>query len=207
MRPEIRILRKNPIFQRSMEDNMHISDGEKLILLMLSELYTKLSIKGEIDPEFLQSAIYSQNLWGIQWKYPSISFEDQETPQIVNDVVDILDMWSFIERAYQNLSDDDRNKLEKEADPFGKDPRFPGFDGNNESEHMSIASFLINELGRFQVFKDRDLNSHMPTLETSRRMLSVFKKIRVTLSDGPMTLQQLTLVLSEKTHPEFRGDV
>ncbi|MFA5544671.1 MAG: YfbU family protein [Sphaerochaetaceae bacterium] len=183
---------------------MKITDGEKLILLMLSELYVQLKIEGEIEPEFIQSAIYSQNEWGIPWKYSGIPFEDQETPPKVREVLDILDMWSFIEKSYNELSDEDKLKLEKDAEPFGKDPKFPGFDGNNESEHMNIASFLINNLGRFQIFKDRSLNSHMPTLETSHRMLSSFEPIRNTLSLDPMTVDELIIVLKEIIHPDYR---
>ena len=183
---------------------MNVTDGEKLILLMLSELYERLDIRGEINPEFIKSAIFSHNLWGIPWKYSGIQFENQDTPPIVKEVLDILDMWSFIEYAYQKMSKEDQRKLEEDAHPFGKDPKFLGFDGNNESEHMNIASFLINDLERFQEFKGRSINSHMPTLETYHRMLSVFSKIRKTLISRSMSLAQLTTVLREKIHPEQR---
>ena len=184
---------------------MNITDGEKLILLMLSELYEQFDIEGEINPEFIKSAIFSQNLWGIPWKYSGIPFESQETPPVVKEVLDILDMWSFIEYAYKELSEEDRQQLEEDAQPFGRNPRFQGFDGNNESEYMNIASFLINDLERFQEFKGRGLNAHMPTLETHHRMLSVFEKIRNSLISGPMSLAQLTTLLREKIHPEHRG--
>jgi len=39
-----------------------LSDGEKLILLMLSEIYEKTGIEGEIEPEFIQSAIFGDHL-------------------------------------------------------------------------------------------------------------------------------------------------
>lgn len=183
---------------------MNISDGEKLILLMLSEIYEQLDIKGETDPEFIKSAICSQKLWGIPWKYPGIPFERQETPHIVKEVLDILDMWSFIEYAYQKLSEEDKQQLEKDAPPFGKNPRFEGFDGNNESEYMNVASFLINDLERFQEFKGRGLNAHMPTLDTHHRMLSAFEEIRSSLAYGQISLAQLTLLLKEQVHPEHR---
>jgi len=38
---------------------MKITDGEKLILLMLSDLYERLGVEGEIEPEFIKSAIFS----------------------------------------------------------------------------------------------------------------------------------------------------
>ena len=183
---------------------MKITDGEKIILLMLSELYERLGIEGEIDPEFIKSAIFSQNLWGIPWKYSGVPFEDQKTPTIVKEVVDILDMWSFIEHAYQELSEEDKKKLEKNVQPFWENPQFQGFDGNNESEYMNIAGFLINDLDRFQDFKGRSLNAHMPTLDMHRRMLAVFKAIRKTLVSGPMSLEQLTAVLREQIHTDHR---
>lgn len=183
---------------------MKISDGEKLILLMLSELYEKMGIQGEIEPEFIKSAIFRDHLWGIPWKYSGIPFEDQETPEIVKEVVDILDMWSFIEHGYQNLSDEEKAQLEKDADPFGKDPQFRGFDGNNETEHMSVASFLINDLERFEEFKGRSMNSHCPSIETYRRMLAVFEPMRRNLMSGRLSLSNLTTIIKEKTHPEHR---
>ncbi len=183
---------------------MKISDGEKIILLMLSELYEKMGIQGEIEPEFIRSAIFRDQLWGIPWKYSGIPFEEQETPEIVKEVVDILDMWSFIEHGYQNLSDDEKAQLEVDAKPFGKDPQFQGFDGNNESEYMSVASFLINDLERFEEFKGRSMNSHMPSIETYRRMLSAFEPMRRNLMSGCLTLSNLTAILNEKIHPENR---
>lgn len=183
---------------------MKITDGEKLILLMLSELYERLNIEGEIEPAFIKSAIFSGNLWGIPWKYSGIPFEDQKTPEIVKKVVDILDMWRFIEADYQKLSEEDKKKLEKDARPFGKDPKFPGFDGNNEPEYINVASFIINELERFEEFRGRSLNAHSATLETYQRMLSAFEPIRKNLMVGSMSLAQLTTVLKAKTHPDYR---
>lgn len=65
---------------------MKVTDGEKLILLMLSELYDKVGVEGEIEPDFIRSAIFNDKTWSIPWKYPGIPFEQQETPQVVNEV-------------------------------------------------------------------------------------------------------------------------
>lgn len=194
----------NPLWRLKGDIPVKISDGEKLILLMLSELYEKMDIDGEIEPEFIKSAIFRDHLWGIPWKYSGIPFENQETPEIVKEVVDILDMWSFIEYGYQNLSDEEKAQLEIDADPFGKEPKFRGFDGNNESEYMSVASFLINDLDRFQEFKGRSMNSHMPSIETYRRMQNAFEPMRRTLISGPLKLADLTVILKEMVHTENR---
>lgn len=183
---------------------MKITDGEKLILLMLSELYDKLEVDGEVEPDFIRSAIFSENTWGIPWKYPGIPFEKQETPEIVKEVLDILDMWSMIERSYDNLSDNEKAFVEKEAAPFGKDPMFRGFDGNNESEYMGAVSFLVNDLDRFEEFKGRDFNSHCPSVDTYNRMLGVFKPIFENLNFQPLSTQNLVDIIKEKTHPENR---
>jgi len=181
---------------------MKLTDGEKLIVLMLSELYEKLGVKGEIEPDFIKSAIYSDKLWGLKWKYSGIPFEETEDPEIVKEVVDILDMWSFIEQAYSRLSNEQKAKLEADVPYIGKDPKFIGFDGNNESEYMGTAMFLVNDLERFQEFSGRSFNCHSPSIDGYRRMLSVFEPIRKTLSHEPLSLEQLTTILKEKAYPD-----
>lgn len=183
---------------------MKITDGEKLILLMLSELYDKLKVEGEVEPDFIRSAIFSDNLWSIPWKYSGIPFEEQETPEIVKEVLDILDMWSLIEHSYEELSEQDKKYLEEAAHPFGKDPKFRGFDGNNETSYMGTASFLVNDLDRFVEFKGRSFNSHMPSIEAYKRMLSAFEPIRRSLNFVPLSVQQLEKILMEMVHPENR---
>lgn len=181
---------------------MKVTDGEKLILLMLSELYDKLGVEGEVEPDFIRSAIFSNNTWSIPWKYVGIPFEEQETPEVVKEVLDVLDMWSMIERSYENLSNESKEFVEKEASPFGKDPKFPGFDGNSETEYMGIASFLVNELDRFEEFKGRDFNSHCPSKDSYRRMLSVFKPLLQNLNFQPLSAQNIVDILKERVHPD-----
>lgn len=183
---------------------MKLTDGEKLIILMLTEMYEKLQIEGETEPGFLRSAIFNDHLWGIRWKYSGIPFEHAEDPPIVREVVDILDMWSFIEYAYAKLNDQEQRQLALAAKPFGENPRFNGFDGNNESEHMSVAMFLVNQLERFQEFKGRSFNCHHPSLDTHRRMLAAFEPLRSSLADSSLSVDQLAKILSEKVHPSSR---
>src|SRR5688572_7612554 len=121
-------MRKQSGRMRHRSGGMKISDGEKLIILMLTELYKKLELEDEIDPDFIRSAIFSDNLWSIPWKYPGIPFADQDTPEVVKEVLDILDMWSLIEHRYERLSKEEKAKLEQGAGAFGKEPKFRGFD-------------------------------------------------------------------------------
>lgn len=183
---------------------MKLSDGEKLIVLMLSELYEKLDVKGEVEPDFIKSAIFSDQLWGIKWKYSGIPFEESDDPEIVKEVVDILDMWSFIEQAYRQLSETEKETLAADVPHFGKNPKFSGFDGNNETEYMGTAMFLVNELERFQEFSGRSFNSHSPSIDSHNRMLNAFEPIRKTLLYEPLNLEQLTTILKERVHPSQR---
>lgn len=51
---------------------MQLSSGEKLILVMLSEVYEELSVKGEIDSTFIKAAILDNQIWGLDWKYSGL---------------------------------------------------------------------------------------------------------------------------------------
>ena len=102
------------------------------------------------------------------------------------------------------LSDPDKKRVETEAKISGKDPKFMGFDGNNEAEHLGVARFLIDYLGRFSSFGGRDLNSHMPSIDGDRRMLSVFKPMRRSLSGGQLGATSIIELLDELVHPDNR---
>lgn len=181
---------------------MKISDGEKLIILMLTELYKKLDIEDEIDTDFIRSAIFSDNLWSIPWKYPGIPFDDQDTPDVVKEVLDILDMWSLIEHQYERLSKEEKAKLEQGAGDFGKEPKFRGFDGNHETTHMGTALFIVNDLDRFQEFAGRNMNSHMSSLDGYRRMLQKFEEMRKDYDN--FDVDNLIELLNEQIHPANR---
>ena len=179
-----------------------LTDPEKLILIMLSEIQEHLKIKGEVDPAFIKEAIFSGNLWALGWELPSIFQNRVISEEVVTEVVDYLDMWQRVEESYEVLSAQNKMWLEKEAAPFGK-PSFNGFDGNNEGEYISAARFLVERMDRFPRFKKRDLNSHYPSIATHRRMYAVFDPLlRSEILNNDMTPQQLATVLKARTHPD-----
>jgi len=181
-----------------------IDDGQKLILVMLSELFKSLKLKGgEIDAEFIEESIFGGHYWGLEWKFPGIFHGHKDAPATVTEVVDILDMWYFLERGYDELPKKDKERVAKEAEPFGKNVRFGGFDGNHE-EHYSVARFLVEKLERFSEFKDRDLNAHMPTIDTHQRMLEVFKPIRGNLAGRGLNADEIIEILKARLHPSRR---
>jgi uncharacterized protein len=186
------------------ERDTKITDGEKLILSLIGDLHKHLKVKSELDPDFIMETIYGGHYWGLSWKYPGIFHDHEDNRRNVSEVVGVLDMWSFIEQGYAKLSTKDKARVEKEAEPFGKNPKFRGFDGNNESEHMGIARFMIDKLERFSSFEGRDLNSHMPSLGMYHRMFRVFEPMRRTLMGRELGAGEIISILNEITHPENR---
>lgn len=182
---------------------MKLSDGEKLIILMLTDMYKAMKIKGEYDPEFISQTIYNDKLWGFNWQFTGIPFEHDETPEAVNQTCDVLDMWWMIEEAYDKLSTADKDQLAIDAEPFGRHVRFHGFDGNNE-RHFGIALYLVDDLKRFSHFKGRDLNSHAPSIDGYLRMYEVFEPLRAGLHSRSLNLVELTTILKAQMHPSHR---
>ena len=123
----------------------------------------------------------------------------------MSEVVNILDMWSFLERGFGELSKADKDKVAAEAEPFGKHVVFSGFDGNGEGEYIGVANVLIDELDRFSEFKGRDLNAHTHTIDAHRRMLSVFEPLRCNLIGRALNAAEIIQILQAKLHPSKRN--
>jgi hypothetical protein len=184
---------------------MQLSDGEKLILMMLCEIYEKLQVNGEMDTKLVRSAILDGQLWALKWEMSGIFHGSEPTDEMVQEVCEIWDMWRSLERSYQSLSPEDKERVKKQAEPFGEYVQFRGFDGNNEGHYGCIARFLVEEMGRYREFKGRDMDSHMPlSLETYRRMLEAYKPLR---ASRDLTSSEIVKILQEKMHPERRKAV
>ncbi len=182
---------------------MKLSNPEKLILLMLSDIYDKLDLL-DVDTNLLRSAIHSENTWALDWEMPGVvGSEGEPTPPLVHDVINYLEMWSLLEEAYSSFDEQTKDRVAHEAEPFGRHVRFPGFDGNNEGDVFSIARILVNDMGRFSRFKGRDLNSHAPLLATYARMYEVFSSLRTSLTaNRTLSPEQVISVLQAIRHPE-----
>lgn len=183
---------------------MKLSEGEKLILLMLCSIQEHLKIKHpEIDTKLIKEAIFSGNLWGLKRGLPGV-FHGEETPDnIVTETENILAMWERLEQSFAGLKKIEKESLAKNAAlSFGGKVRFPGFDGNNESSYISVADFLVKSLNSFRHFKARDFNAHMPTLDEHRRMLAVYEPILQQVSNKDFSTAQIAEVLAAWRHPQ-----
>lgn len=100
-------------------------------------------------------------------------------------------MWKFIETGYEALGPEEKKSVQ---DAWGGEPKFHGFDGNHES-HFHIASFLINEMGRYPHFKDHYLNSHSTSVPGYLRQLERFSSIRPALGRRNLSAQEIVEIL------------
>lgn len=171
---------------------MKLTTPEKLILSMLAQLHLKLDIEPE-TAKLISSAIHTDNTWALTWELSGIPQDKREAdPPEVKEVANYLDMWSIIEAGMKKL--DAAAKKEVEDSCYGR-TTFPGFDGNNESRHYSVANFLIKEMGRWTEFAKRDLNSHHATLDRAERMYKVFEPMRAKLDLNTLSKAQLIAIL------------
>lgn len=183
---------------------MKLTDGEKLILLMLCEIQEALKIKGGTDTKLIQSAIDKGHLWALKRQLSGVFHDSEPTQEMIDEVVQVMDMWRYIESSHERLSAEDKARIKKEAGPFGDHVKFDGFDSNGEAHYGSIARFFVDDLGEFEIFKGRDLDPRMPRRATYQRMLAVFSPMRLSLAGHDLDTDQLIAALSAAIHPEQR---
>jgi uncharacterized protein len=176
--------------QEGKTNAMRLSEGERLILFMLTEIYEHLGIQNGIDSKFVQSAICDGHAWGLKRKYPGLFNIDEADQSVIGEVCNILEMWSFLESSYGQLSMADKARISTV-------PKFEGFGEN--SNHVSVASFLIQKLDRFSEFKDRKMYDYTTcSLQQHRAMLAVFMLIQASIL-GQLSADQIIEILEAKS--------
>jgi uncharacterized protein YfbU (UPF0304 family) len=179
------------------------SDGEKLTLMMLCDIAEKLGVKENVDPDLVRTAMIGGHYWALRWGNSFLFHDNRDSPEMLRETLDILDMWDFLEEGFRRLSDEEKQHVKDNAWVPGDTIRFRGFDGNHETEYMGIAAVLTEKLDRFSRLKGRaNLNSHMPTIGGYRRMLGAFLPIRATLTGGELNAAQIITVMNAWPHPD-----
>ena len=185
------------------ESDVLISDGEKIIMTMLRDIYPGRSVQNRsIDPDFVLEALARGHHWGIAWKYPEVFGSGQVNEQLVIEVSNILDMWKILESEYNGLPDQEKAQIVAELGPVGKSVMFSGFDGNHEIVQYGIVRFLMNEMNRYHWFNGRGLNSHSPRLDGYRRMLKAFDSLS---SIDKLNASMIISVLEKQKNLKYLG--
>lgn len=86
-------------------------------------------------------------------------------------VIHTMAMYDALQRSYKALPAGQKTIKSSEVS-------FRGFDGNNETEFMSYARFVVEYEGRFTYLlpQNNDFNSHMPTVNRYRSQLTIWQE-------------------------------
>lgn len=191
-------------FKDDSSTNFRMDGPSKLITWMLAEVL-KNQIKTKADPhdgdadmdtvDLVQQSIYGGHHWALGLQMTGVLHNHVDDPRNLYTVLEIMSMWDAVERAYRGFPEQARKQIEEAVGALGRDPKFMGFDGNNESEFMGIASFLVKHLDRFEDFKGRSFNAHAPTLGRYTRMAEAFASIQGELIGRAMSVQEVIRIL------------
>ena len=178
---------------------------QKIIALMLCEhaLGTPPSTR-EVDPEFVRKALVKGHFWAISEKYDG--FREHLSEKVADEAKNILEMWRVLVYSYEQLSQDEKTQVLSNAKPLGGAVRFQGFDDREEEvNHLAVARFLVDDLGRFEGLKGSDLKHHSgQCLDSYRRMLPKFNSL---VDDGrsyPLSKDDIIELLLSQYHPGAR---
>ncbi|OCJ05386.1 hypothetical protein A6U86_29450 [Rhizobium sp. AC27/96] len=172
------------------------TSAEKLMLWLLTEQlkHTKGYENAE-SIKLIQDSIYAGQFWAIEWEMSGIFFDHSGSRKALPLVTDTMTMWTFIERAYAGFSEADKTRIETEIGLWARDPKFDGFDGNTEGEYMQVANFLLKNLGRYEEFRGRSMNSHTHRVSQSRRMVSAFRPMLENLRGRELNVDEVIKLL------------
>jgi len=174
-----------------------IEPVERLLIGMMSEIMknTSATRNPEYDVDFIMGSIYGGHFWALEWELDGLFHDSVVSHSNVTEVVDTLDMWAFIELAFARLTEADRERIEIEA-PY-RQVSFVGYDGNYETEHMTIVRHLVEKMNRYQQFKGREFNSHTRKRPYYCNMLQKFHPMRTALGPGrTLSVDELIELLS-----------
>lgn len=119
-------------------------------------------------------------------------------PGVIRETLDVLTMWQVLELSFALLSEPERSFLQRAPYPF-RTVRFLGFGAAYEG-HYRVARHVIEDLGRFAMFRGRDLDAERPLIDLYRPMLVAFSPIRAQVQILDLT-QVLRLIAAGQRQP------
>lgn len=153
---------------------MKLTDGEKLIALMLADLMKHLQCESEIDPQVVEDAITGGRLWTLKRKVYYGLFAGQEPEESeIDEVRAVLSMCHRLESAIENLEPDDLAEI-----PHNKRKLYRGFAVDAEEQYADIAAYMIENDKKGYRFDDRLRTDDEEQMPTYRRMLAIYEKVK-----------------------------
>ena len=181
---------------------MEMTKAERLIVLMLCDLYKSPEEDKIFNPKLIEYAVAQGQLWALSWKYGDLLSADPPTKEQVDLVADVMTMWQVIEAFMPRFTPEERDEIVTATDRSLDRIKFQGF---YEAPYRSIFSFMLEELELWPEFAGREYSKMLPVLEADLRMLAKYKEIRdADRFDLKLTPAQIIEILNERTHPENR---
>lgn len=169
---------------------MQLSDGERLIVVMLAEVMEAMGLNRELDPALIKTLAINHDDWAIAHKYQGIFSSEAPDDAVVKETHDILWMWQVLEDSIAKLQGADA----EEAATWHYN-KFTGFDGNHDP-HFGVTHTLVKDLGLYSDFSDRGFNSHsQATLPRYREILAKFDASMQSNHGEPLSVDKLREIL------------
>lgn len=166
---------------------MKLTNVERSCLILLNRIMARLSDeKHEREYHERAATILEDGYYALHDDQCMPHLSDPLSSDDMNFVGEVMTMFRRLQWAHEKLSPKERKLVDAD------DLVFPGFDGNNEIELVGYGRFLIDGLGHFKDLKHvHGLNSHMPSVERYRRMLSRMPEVR---DGGHMSVEEIESV-------------
>jgi uncharacterized protein YfbU (UPF0304 family) len=117
-----------------------MKNAEKLIIMMLADLLKASRANSELNLDLLSAAIFDGHLWGLAWEISWLDQDEWKQPEIVTEVIEILDMCRHLKISIRVLPEAERTSFADNQNVFF------GFNGNNEPRHFSVVKFIVKKL-------------------------------------------------------------
>lgn len=146
---------------------IELTDKERLFLANQHEILGHLNT----DNSDYHFKLAEQLRDGHEWLYSqSFDYFSENLPSEDTDLVlDILQVYELIGDTYSRLSD--------KSGISATQVKFPGFDGNNESEFMSFVDALEKDNRYVDVIQAGNRNSHSAKVHVYERMIAKWQEL------------------------------
>jgi uncharacterized protein YfbU (UPF0304 family) len=167
--------------------------------MVLVNQYQMLAILDANDREFWQQAAeMARSGWPVD-NLPGVDLiksylKDALTTEDQRFVLDAFHVFELLQ---------DAEKTGMKPTPDHAFTKFPGFDGNNESQLLSYARHIRQNEQRFEYVElaGKDLNSHFPVAEMYQRMIVEWERQG---RPSHLNQEQFDAILMAQSHPSRR---
>lgn len=170
---------------------LELTDPERLILANQYDILSKL----HDDPGYAK--VSKELKAGHEWLYSQHikSLLSPKLPQSEAEyVLCILGIFCDLEKSYNKL--EDKSGIEEYL------IRFSGFDANNESEFLSFAQALREDVRFTSILDKATINSYVSTTEMYKRIIECWRRLGE--PSYPYNKETILSIVDSRKHPDAK---